>query len=312
MINAKHTVLLLSGLFVCSTALADAPAMTWTQTLAAPTTAIATQPTLTWAATPTTTSLKIAWVETVDVSNLNVTFEWQPQSWISAWSEVKVLRDLDVASSLKDATNPAVLTVTMSWELDLSGNYSLLSLWDVDLNADFTLNGLSTKIDNKDAWADLTWKSIELVDAKTLKITFTKDFGVTVPIFKLLRDIKVETLNYDSSKLNVKLSDKLKKDGSYIFMVLGLKDNTGKDVEVENSLFDFKTPSVIVGDEELATTGTGETTMSGETSTGAQLAAVAMEASETPSTWTQENLIIILSLLLASWVFVFRKKSLKI
>ena len=94
-----------------------------------------------------------------------------------------------------------------------------------------------------------------------------------------------------------------------------LLNNLGKDVEVENSLFDFRTPATIVWDEVLASSGALTGSWENLTSSGgtwSDIAAVAMDAKTTPDTWTKENLIILMSLMLATWIFIFRKKSLKI
>ena len=327
MINAKHTVILFTGLLAFSTASAEMPTATWVATpVTTAMTWVATPVTtaMTWVATPTSaamtgtisTSVKVWSVDTVDKTTLTVKLDWALTSWVSPQSELKVLKDLNVASSAKNATDWKVLDVTLAEELSLSGaNYSLLSLGDLDLNVDFAVNWVGTKVDNTKAWTELAWKTLEVVDAKTLKITFNKDLGTTLPSFKLLKDVKVESVFFDTTNLNVKLSDGLTKDSAYILMVLALKDNLGKDVEVENSLFDFRTPATIVWDEVLASSGALTGSWENLTSSGgtwSDIAAVAMDAKTTPDTWTKENLIILMSLMLATWIFIFRKKSLKI
>lgn len=308
MVNAKHTILLVAGLLAFSTVSAEMPVWTGVVTTSTPIVTASTG--------ALTTSLKISSVDTIDKTTLSVKFEWAVAWGLSPQSEVKVLKDTLVASSEKDAKDWKIFNVKLSEDLSLSwASYSLLSLSDLDLNADFTINWAWTKIDNTKAWAELTWKTIEVVDSKTLKITFTKDLWTTVPSFKLLKETKVESVFFDTTNLNVKLADWVTKDSAYILMALSLKDNSWKEIEVENSLFDFKTPATIVWDEVLASSwalsSTGETlTASG--GSWADIASVAMAATTTPDTWTKENLIIFLSLLLAASVFVFRKKSLKI
>jgi len=45
----------------------------------------------------------------------------------------------------------------------------------------------------------------------------------------------------DTTNLNIKMSDALSPKKNYI-AVLSLKDESNKDIEIENSLYDFKTP----------------------------------------------------------------------
>jgi hypothetical protein len=47
---------------------------------------------------------------------------------------------------------------------------------------------------------------------------------------------------YDVGNLNVKTQSALMSNSNYFFMFIALKDNSGKEIPVSNSMYDFATP----------------------------------------------------------------------
>jgi hypothetical protein len=47
---------------------------------------------------------------------------------------------------------------------------------------------------------------------------------------------------YDSANLNLKSQNPLASNSNYFIMFISLKDNSGKEISVSNSMFDFVTP----------------------------------------------------------------------
>jgi hypothetical protein len=98
-------------------------------------------------------------------------------------------------------------------------------------------------------------------------------------------------------------------------LILYLKDSQNRDVEVENSLFDFITGefvSVEVLSEPVAEIPVvQESEMNGEETPAQPIEEVAMSVTQTPDTGAKTNILLFLTFILTLSIFLARRKSFK-
>lgn len=271
--------------------------------------------------------LKIEWIDFVDDKSLSLKIS-ESIDGISKDSEVKILEDIWVSSVNKDLDSAKKIVIELNSELVDGSSYSLVSVWEwLDTSIDFNLSWDKTKILNSNV--SQTETSIEYIDAsnpKKIVAYVNKELSITTFDFKMFLESKVETMVLDGKNLNIKMIHSLQSKKDYI-AILALKDSSNKDIEVNNALYDFTTPEFTVAtpivtpstdvnptNETPITTEMNptNTTLTEPTSSSwVSTEELAMKATTTPDTGTQTNVLIIVTFILTLFVFMVRRKNIK-
>lgn len=277
--------------------------------------------TSTWLVSPESTNLsvsnlvKVDWIDFVDDKTLSVKLS-QALNGISKDSEVKILEDLTIVSSTKDKTNSKKVLIQLNSDLIDNSSYSLVSVSEwLDTSIDFNLSWDKSKILNPNISNDKT--SIEylsVVDARNIELYFNKDLSLNNIEFKMFKELKTQSMFLDTTNLNIKMLDSLTSKKDYI-AILSLKDESNKDIEVENSLYDFTTPEFASAvDTAIPTVDTNTWTelTPVDATTWELVENVAMKASNTPDTWTKTNILLLLTFIITLSLFILKRKSFKV
>lgn len=261
-------------------------------------------------------SSSISWVDAIDAQTLSVRLS-TILSGISPDSEWKILEDVKVLEVIKDLDNAKKIKLNLESDLIDGKNYSIISVSEgLDTSIDFNLSWDKTKIINAALVPEETWiEYISVLDSKTVEIYLNKEVSLEKYEFKTFKELNVDSMFLDTTNLNLKLADTLSSNKDYI-LILTLKDLENKDIEIDNSLFDFVTPEFatpvleeLSSAEELTNTWTeilDATTQSGET-----VETVAMNVTQTPPTWTETNILLFLTFILTLSIFLAKRKSFK-
>ncbi len=307
MINKKQIVLSLA-LIMSLTSIVSADS--WA--LAQETTTL-TQTSWTWEdmmTTTSSTSAEVSWVDVVDSNTLSVNFSGNLTNGVSETSDVKLFKDMKVASSEKDLDNAKKITVKLDEELDFGGfDYSLFSVSSIDTSIDFNLSSSTSGEVKNTVTGEDGIDSIKIVDAKTIEVNLRKPLTTDLTDLKLLKEVKVASMFFDVWTLNVKTTTPLLWNSDYFFMFVSLKDKIGSEIRVSNSMYDFKTPELKT--EELSSaSGTLAWTWTELTASWAMpIETAAMQATATPDTWAKTNILLAIALLLGLAFIALRKKS---
>ncbi len=277
---------------------------------------------LTWAVQPEATQLNLAstsivWVDSIDASTLVVRLSNQ-LSGISSSSDAKVLEDISVASSIKSPDNTKKIDIALNSDLMMGTNYSIISISEgLDSSIDFNFSAPMTEIKNSITPTQTGINHIVVKDTKNIELYLNNDATLGTYEFKVFKEISSANMFLDTSNVNVQLSQPILPNMDYI-LILNLKDMENKDIEVENSLFDFVSgefttapvlPEVSTGSEvpvavEVPVDNPMETT-------GQPIEDVAMKVAQTPDTGAKTNVLLALTFILTLWIFVLRRKSFK-
>jgi len=176
---------------------------------------------------------------------------------------------------------------------------------------------------------------VSVVDANTLKISFSKDLIEDVSMFEFLltpktddtKEIVLGNLALSGSNAVVaKAMEALTENTEYNIVVVFASDKDGNSIENwVNGMITFKTPEVFNVTEVVTNQPTNETpiwdlnaapveevmpTSTGELSeTWVSTETVATTAEALPQTWTREMLIIILAMILGLVFMYVRKRA---
>ena len=146
-------------------------------------------------------------------------------------------------------------------------SYSLLTVLGSEGSIDFVtpagVEGFTA--DNLSSVEDQDIESIEIMDDRTILITYMDDLTSSSYEYKLLAEsnvVTVEKPTYDDAELIISTVPPLKPNQDYILMFIEMQDVDGNYIEFDTGIYDFSTPEA----EESTETGTSETVE--ETGTG--------------------------------------------
>lgn len=238
---------------------------------------------------PAPSSYTITWVESIDPHTLQVGLN-QALPELSLESEANVLEDLAIAAVEKDETNPFLYRLTLTDALTLGSAYSIIPVTDgIESSLDFTylqdnasLPNFSTEVEN-----------FLVVDSTHLEITFTPETGITNFEAKFFKEISSNSVSLLGNGVEISLTGEMT-NGKNSILIMNLKDVSGQDLEIENSLYDFM--------PTLLNAAPQDSEMTSETASGENIEEVAQNALTTPSTGTHTNFLILLTLLLTAFL----------
>lgn len=262
-------------------------------------------------------STSISWVETIDSKTLVVRLGTQLPV-ISPNSEAKILEDLGTVTSVKDTTNLKKITLALTSDLQDGKNYSIISVSEgLDSSIDFNFSGDTSKIMNAAlVGAEMGIEYISVVDAKTVEVYLNQDATLPTYDFKVFKEMSSQNMFLDTTNLNIQLDTSLVSNKDYI-LILNLKDAEDKDIEVENSLYDFVTGEFtdVQPLDEAVSADTMAVTQSwviAESASWVTVEAAAMEATRTPDTGTKTNVLLFLTFMLTLSIFMMLRRNEKV
>ena len=299
----------------------------------------------TFAETPVTTSASLTWstmswtttnnevqtvsyvvnsVKSIDETTLTVDFDKELPT-VSQDSVSKVLEDMWVVNTTKDEKDEKKLSLTLETPLTNTESYSLISIAeDFDASADFTYTEWQNEVKLQN---NSQIEKIVFLSKTNIELYLTAKSESVKNDFKLYKEIVSKSMFSDWVNLNISLTKPLASNKNYI-LTLELKDESKKDLEVENSLFDFTTSefnsapvenpvestnleNVLTNTNSWMVENNANLTSSWELTSTWNIEAIALDAKQTPETWTKTNLLILATLIMSGLILI-RKKSLKI
>lgn len=225
--------------------------------------------------------------------------------------DVKVLRDIDVLSATKDATNSKKVTLNLSSELYKNSAYSLIWVMWAEWNIDFEIGETFTweKINPNFYNEEKIIEKIVIINSKTIDVYYSYQIIEGLFEFKLLSELGVESVSSKGNNvLDVNLSTALEKSSSYILMVASLENIDGKELSFNESLYDFSTNSTLTAKSltpsEVNIDKVVKTTT---TDTNANMEEVSLNAAETPDAGAETWFVMLLTFIFSTMYFVRNK-----
>ncbi len=260
----------------------------------------------------TKASASIIWMDYLDESTINVKLTWVTSVDAMA-SELKVLQNLK-ATTTKDATNSSKILLSIPSSLVSGATYSAVSITpSLEANMDFVYNGEKEILNTMTWWTNYISKVV-VIDDKTLELNFASDVSIEKVEYQFLKEVWVSEKMFNVDTLSIKTREPLLSNSDYA-LISSLKDNMWTDIEldIDSSMKDFTTPEFTIPAAEVRevpqVTTTTETTSTWVTWTWDTIEEVATEVKETPDTWAETLVIMILAVILWVWVFYARNRK---
>lgn len=258
----------------------------------------------------TTTQVKstnIVMVEAIDSQTLTVTLS-NALDGISDTSEAKILEDVQVVSATKKMDDAKKIHLVLDADLISGKNYSIISVSEwLDTSIDFQFAGNTSKIENTLLTSEVWIEYISVVDNRNIEMYLNQELDTDRFDFKVFKEINSESVFLDTTNVNIKLASPLNSHEDYI-LILNLKDAQNKDIEVENSLYDFITGEFVSVMEVPVVEVSVDNTMK---TSDQPIEEVAMNLTQTPDTGAKTNILLFLTFILTLSIFLARRKSFK-
>lgn len=226
---------------------------------------------------------------------------------------IKLLKDIPVSFSTKDPANFKKIVLNLSSDLTSNTSYSLITILWADWNIDFNIwDYLEWESVNDNLLAGEKWlEKVNIIDSRTMELYFTYDLTDDIFEFKILSEIKVDSLKSEwNNKVRLEISKNLEKQTAYIIMILSIDNAMGTAITLNEDLYDLVTPANLIIDipeEQVVIASSEEQPKIIEEW---NVVEVALDAAWTPETGTATWILVILAIIL-NLAFFLRKKFIK-
>lgn len=240
---------------------------------------------------------------------------------ILTW-DTKVYKDIKVDNIQKDLELWTKISINLAEPLMPNTSYSFLSVYGLEGNMDFTLweeiDGV--EIQNPDSIENVA--SIFIFNSNNIEVNFKEPVISDDIDVKVLKDLSIwdTSLNLENkTELNLSVQDSLEENSNYILMMFSLNTLEGTELSFLNGIYDFSTETFIeeVIEEQIMTedtsTGDLDTEIMPEVSEDTwenlnwEVEDLALNAAQTPDTWAETWILIALTFIMSSIIFVRRK-----
>lgn len=219
-------------------------------------------------------------------------------------SDIKLFRDLNIKSVVRDLENDKLITINLSEDLSKNSSYSLLPVFWAEWSIDFDIEDLIN-------WLEITWSNwdwiskIDIVDSKTIKVTFTKILTSESIDIKLLKEYDIDSIQLNDTnnkELDLFLKDKLLDNSKYIVMMFSFNTKENNIFNIDNSIYDFIT--------EWLSNNPVKKIKEDVISDDKKTDNIALNSAQTPDTWPETWILLFFAFLVSNFIY-FRRKFIK-
>lgn len=222
-------------------------------------------------------------------------------------SDLKVLKDYIVSFAYKDPQDSKKIYLNLVFDLEKNKDYTIIWVDGAEANMTFRTNdSLVWEYLNNENSSGLRIEKVSVVDSQTVEIYYNEDLEGEEFIFKFLSELPVKSMTSEKEGvLNVSLNSPLEDLTPYIILSTFLKDDSGRDVRLDESFYEFETKDKLINifDSEAEVLNVASEKVEEE----GNLVAVAENAKTTPQTGPATIIVILLTLLAAG--LLTRKKA---
>ncbi|QFR39546.1 hypothetical protein A9Q91_04975 [Candidatus Gracilibacteria bacterium 28_42_T64] len=256
-------------------------------------------------------------VEVADTKNINLQLSQDITLGDTVEGEMKVLKDINITFASKDFNDASKVILTLNEDLKTGNNYSLLSIFGADGNIDFTTTDSleDVEIMNEIVPTEQGIVKVIVKDTRTLEVVFFEALTEDEFEFKLLSELTVDAMTYNSAenKLQLSIAETFEKNFNYMIIVLSLKDIMGTEIVLDDDLYNFETSDTLEGvqEEELSIDAllSDDDLLNAEETTEEieNLEEVALNAAASPQTGTETGIVLLFTTLLTGFIFLRKK-----
>ncbi|MCH8519077.1 hypothetical protein LAT59_04950 [Candidatus Gracilibacteria bacterium] len=160
--------------------------------------------------------------------------------------ELVVLEDVRLAGGILKSGDTRQVELITETALQPNTQYSLLTLSGTEGSIDFeTPAGVEGyKATNFMSMKSEDIESIEILDDRTILVTYRQELQSFNYEFKLFAEVAIEEVRKDDFQLpvlTVDMSSPLLSETDYILMIIDMRDAEGRMIQFDTGIYDFKT-----------------------------------------------------------------------
>ncbi len=189
-------------------------------------------------------------IDVLDENTLSLTLSDNPNVKVGdVDAEITILNDMKLRGSLLSDSDTKKIDILLENPLQPNTKYSLLTLAGTQGSIDFeTPAGVEWFIqENISSIQDEDISMIEIVDDRTISVSYNQELSEGIYEFKLLAEstvTNIQKVNYDDAEILITLEPTLISEQDYILMIIDMKDVDGNYLEFDTGIYDFTTPVI--------------------------------------------------------------------
>lgn len=254
-------------------------------------------------------------INVIDENNLN--FNLSQDVFLPEWkldSELKVMKDINISFVSKDFEDKNKLILNLTNDLKENQTYSLITILWPEGNFDFETWLIINDFEIQNSIKQEAWKQwinrLIIVNSRTIELYYNNIITEDELEFKLFNELSVNKIEVLNNNVNILLEDKLEKLSNYILMILSIKDNYWNYIKLDEDLYELSTTNNLkISDDKSENIASNEV-LPEEKIEEWTIVDVALNSAETPDTWPETTVLIMLTIILNT-IFIFRKKFIK-
>lgn len=218
--------------------------------------------------------------------------------------DVKVLKDILVSFSVRDVNDYNKVILSLEEDLNILTYYNLLTIFGADGNIDFKTETTLGDIEIMNSFQPQNQgiAKVITIDERTLEVYFKHPVEDTEFEFKIFSEIFVDSIsNNGDQTIKLQLNNAITSNSQYMLMILSLQDANWQNISFEEELYNFETSSTV----EVVREDGPKINDNGEEVT--ELENIALNAAETPDTWSATWVLIMLTLFVNVWLLIRKK-----
>lgn len=194
--------------------------------------------------------LSVDEIKVLDANTLSVTLSENPNLEVGEieW-ELRILNDVKIRGAFPDETDVKSIELLLEEPLLANTTYSLLTVLGTDGSIDFTTPSSVEwfTASNTMSMQEQDIDSIEVIDNRTLIITYREAFTTSSLEFKLLAESEIKTIekpDFYESELIITVTPPIESEKNYILMIIEMQDAGGNFLEFDTGIYDFTSPVI--------------------------------------------------------------------
>ena len=257
----------------------------------------------------------IDWVNTIDNKTVDVALspEVKMPKWELKW-DLRIVKDILIKDSVKDPVKKNKITLFLDKELKPNTFYTIISVWLAEWTIEFSLlDDVKWEYYNSNSMNEpKIIEKVNVVNPTTLELYYNYDIKNGLYDFKVLSELVMDNISSQWDNIvNVNLLTPLEASTLYMLMISSLKDAKGKDLDFNDLVYDFSTPSKLLDkaenkDENANVTASWNVT--NNVQGNENLEDVALSTENVPETGPEIWITLLLTFFFAGFLVLYRTK----
>ena len=184
-----------------------------------------------------------------DRTSLDIILSQNPNmaQWVQEDTELVILEDVPLMWGMLKSWSTNEVELITETPLQANTQYSLLTLTGAEGSIDFKTPAWVEwyRVSNFMSMKSNDIESIEILDDRTILVTYRQALSELNYNFKLFAEVDIEQVSKNDFQLpviSVEMWSRLMSETEYLLMFIDMRDVNGQVIQFDTGVFDFRTP----------------------------------------------------------------------